>query len=593
MLTQRAIPHVQPLLPSGASTNPGATRLAVSESMHVILVAKGHAVDCFDLQMSFLCTARLPSPAVELRFSPHDSSLLAVGTAAGDLLLMRLRRAPADGQLVLFHILQQWSMRPDAAPLTAAAPADVVRFHPSRDDLLAVVCSGQVRLLSHGLGKLAISSPCCRVDDDGAHEGATATTITWCGSLLAVGRASGAVHLWRVDVPQRSDTRAGLALELSLGAQTLVSVLPAPPTRSSDSSGSSGVRCLRWMPSEIEGETEGSAGVLLVGDEPSQLRAFRLPSAWSTSAHGANGAQLLANLPTGPLPGASALAHVSEPLTLGAHVGGELRATMRACATRLAEFDEPRRPADVTKLRTFEVSNPRWLLLSGPGSPCLFAMPYGQPTTADAHPAQHDAHTAALRFPTPTELLCAPNVVLEPPPCHVYGLHRIASRDCRALVHGRMMASTESLVEPDTAPKMPDTAPMMPETAPTHLGEGTELLLVLSDVALHVVQLSADPAGVLTTARHASEPTEGPKLKPKMPDTAPPLGRAPPPPPPAHPEKLYPRSLVAHLLPAAPRRPVVPTTAPETAGREASAVVDTHDGVVPGSNAGLLAQVPS
>jgi hypothetical protein len=281
------------------------------------------------------------------------------------------------------------------------------------------------------------------------------------------------------------------------------------------------------------------------------------------------------------------LAHVSEPLTLGAHIGGELRATMRACATRLAEFDEPRRPDDVTKLRTFEVSHPRWLLLSGPGSPCLFAMPYGQPTPADAHPAQHDAHTAALRFPTPTELLCAPNVVLEPPPCHVYGLHRIASRDCRALVHARMMASTESLAEPDTAP-------MMPDTAPTHLGEGTELLLVLSDVALHVVQLSADPAGVLTTARHASEPTEGPKLKPKMPGTAPPLGRAPPPPPPpARPEKPYPQPLVAHLLPAAPRRPEGPTTAPVTASREASAVVDIHDGLVTGSNAALLAQVTS
>jgi hypothetical protein len=309
------------------------------------------------------------------------------------------------------------------------------------------------------------------------------------------------------------------------------------------------------------------------------------------------------------------LAHVSEPLTLGAHVGGELRATMRACATRLNEFDEPRRPDDVTKLRTFEVSHPRWLLLSGPGSPCLFAMPYGQPTTADAHPAQHDAQhpaAAAVRFPTPTELLCAPNVVLEPPPCHVYGVHRIASRDCRARVHARMMASTEGLAEPDTAPKMPDTAPMMPDTAPTPLGEGTELLLVLSDVALHVVQLSADPAGVLTTARHASEPTEGPKLKPKMPGTAPPLGRAPPPPPPpARPEKPYPQPLVAHLLPAAPRRPegpttapvtggreasarpVVPTTALVTAGREASAVVDTHDGLVPGSNAALLAQVTS
>jgi hypothetical protein len=241
-------------------------------------------------------------------------------------------------------------------------------------------------------------------------------------------------------------------------------------------------------------------------------------------------------------------------------------------------------------------------------------MPYGQPTPADAHPAQHDARppAAAVRFPTPTELLCAPNVVLEPPPCHVYGLHRIASRDCRALVHARMMASAESLVEPDTAPKMPDTASMKPETAPTHLGEGTELLLVLSDVALHVVQLSADPAGVLTTARHASEPTEGPKLKPKMPGTAPPLGRAPPPPPPpARPEKPYPQPLVAHLLPAAPRRPEGPTTAPVTAGREASArpvvptttlvtagreasaVVDTHDGLVPGSNAALLAQVTS
>ena len=573
MLSQRAIPHVQPLLPSGASTNPGATRLAVSESMQVILVAKGHAIDCFDLQVSFLCTARLPSPAVELRFSPHDSSLLVVGTAAGDLLLMRLRRAPADGQLVLFHILQQRSVRPDAAPLTAAAPADVVRFHPSRDDLLAVVCSGQVRLLSHGLGMLALSPPCCVGDD-----GPTATTITWCGSLLAVGRASGAVHLWRVDVPQRSDARAGLALELSLGAQTLVSVLPAPPTRSSDSSGSSGVRCLRWMPSEIEGEAEGSAGVLLVGDEPSRLRAFLLPSAWATSADGVNGAQVLANLPTGPLPGASALAHVSESLTLGAHIGGELRATMRACATRHDEFDETRRPADVTKLRTFEVIHPRWLLLAGPGSPCLFAMPYGQSTTADAHPA-------AVRFPTPTELLCAPNVVLEPPPTHVYGMHRIASRDCRVLVYGRMPwstglpVSTESLAESPTAPALP--------------GDGTELLLVLSDVALHVVQLSADPAGVLTTARHASEPTEGPKLSPKMPDTAPMLGRAPPPPPPARPEKPYPQPLVAHLLPAAPRRPVVPPTAPDPAGREASAVVDTHEGVIPGSNAALLAQVTS
>jgi hypothetical protein len=37
----------------------------------------------------------------------------------------------------------------------------------------------------------------------------------------------------------------------------------------------------------------------------------------------------------------------------------------------------------------------------------------------------------------------------------------------------------------------------------------------------------------------------------------------------------------------------VPTTTLVTAGREASAVVDTHDGLVPGSNAALLAQVTS
>ncbi len=555
MLSQEAsLPHVQPLLPSGACTAPGATRLAVSETMQIILIAKGHAVDCFDMQMSFLCTTRLPSPAVELSFSPHDPSLLAAGTATGDLLMLRVRRAPVDGPLVLIHILQQRSVRPDAEFPTAVTPADVVRFHPLRNDLLAVLSGGQVRLLSHGLGLLACSPPCCGGE-------AAASTIAWCGSLLAVGDASGTVHLWRVEVPQPSSGRAALALELSLGAQTLVSTLPPPPT------GSSGVRCLRWLPFDIEAATAAAdargdgarspLGVLCVGDEPSRLRAFLLPSAGE--------ALLLANLPTGPLPGASALAHVSAALTVRPHARGELRATLHT-------QDAPAAAAALAS-RAFEVARPHWLLLAGPGSPSLFAIPYGQPTGDEA---------AHVRFPTPTELLCAPAVALDPPPRRtIHGVHRIVSPECRALVAGALATR-----------KAPQGAPTV-STGPTAPAVGTELLLVLSDVALHWVQLAADPAadvpdGALASAEARTAAEAPPPPPPPLPPQPPPL-----------PEKPLPQPLVAHLLPAAPRRPLMPAAPPTVADVARAVVKDgatsqanaTKDSATSKGNAALLAKV--
>ena len=83
--------------------------LVVSERLWFACVLNGSSLDFFDLAATtpqpdvacafkFLCSERLTgdAPATEAVLSPHDASILAVGTASGTLAFLRLHRTAAS-----------------------------------------------------------------------------------------------------------------------------------------------------------------------------------------------------------------------------------------------------------------------------------------------------------------------------------------------------------------------------------------------------------------------------------------------------------------------------------------------------------------
>ena len=509
----------QPSLKQFASQPIRGSRLAVVEPLWAVAVANGLAIEFYDLHvapvieemprpLSFLCSARLDAPVSELQLCPHDASLLAAGTGSGDVVCLRLRRPGQSGEL-----LCRPTLRRSIAP-AGEGVVDVIRFHPLQPALCAVVCSGEVHLLHHGPGLLLSSRPICAGPSP-------ATTVAWCGSILARGEADGGVSLWRLEVGA-ADPRSP-SLDLSVVASqvaTLPSPLPAPPPQLHDTALPLPARLcsLRWLPSDgggsetgargegMPGETALPLGVLCCGHaEPATFRAWRVPADGGPPS-------LMASLPAAPLKGATSLSCISEALC-------PLEPTQVALASDGGELSGPAGGA-----HPFVCTHPRWLLCAALGAAHVFALPWGQ----DAKEPQ-----AALRFPTATELLRVPSLHLEPAPREgVLAVHRINSAACRDHLASALDLSGEARLMGQGGPAPACASP--PATV-------SELMLVLSDQGVHVLAQLTHSGTALDRRAELSAPLP----------TAPPQAAPMPPPPPA---PVLHQPLVSHLLPLAARR---------------------------------------
>jgi hypothetical protein len=168
--------------------------------------------------------------------------------------------------------------------------------------------------------------------------------------------------------------------------------------------------------------------------------------------------------------------------------------------------------------RSFEPSaQARWLLCGAAGSGAVFTLPWGRDS---------DASDAEASFPSAVELLCAPSLQLEPTPVHgVRGIHRIETNTWRAQIATALGVAAERDFF----------------CGPAAVA-GCELLLVLSDKALHVV-LQATPTGAPGDETGHPEEPPSPSSSPAAAAVSATAKRA---------EALTP--LVAHLLPSTSSR---------------------------------------
>jgi hypothetical protein len=520
MLTQVHAQEMRSSRDNGVAPHTSSVRLAVCEPLWAIAVANGAAIDFYDLRVTqpealgaapFLCSfhgaASNESVAVvQLQLCPHDPSLLAAGTANGELVFLRLRRASSDGPLLVHQTLRtKHSVAADAAePLPN--PVQAISFHPT-ENLCAVVCGGTVRLLQHDIGLFAKSEACCA----GA---SPIASIAWCGPLLACGEVGGVVRLWQLQVKMVEPSKATIFLPLNC---TEVGVLPAPQSGSAASTASAACT-MHWL--AFDGSKVGDpckadnkpVGVLCCGYQPAVCRAWRL--------HGDGQATLLANLLAAPLKGAASISAMAGPLTVGDQM--------------IVHTDD----SQGLVAQSFRAQTMQWLLCGSSSATSIFALPCGCDAADDAQ--------SSIRFPTPTELLRVPALQLTPTPNFgVRGIHPLASRSCVQHVNSALrLTSTEH----------------------------SEILLVLSDVALHVVSLT----------EAAPKQAVQPALEPSMQEIISRPVLVPPP------ERVTLAPLVAHMLPVAPRHS--PETlvqsgmhdhGPKGGGAKASPVTTARDGAVP------------
>ena len=469
------------------------SRLVVSEDLWFACVLNGPALDFYDLtlrtpedslrSLPFLCTTRLgDSVATEAAISPHDPTLLAVGTANGTLSFLRLRRTHSPSSIVsdsrpsgplLVHktlektLFEEMVEVDDLSDVTTTRSIDAIRFHPTQRNLCAVACAGAVHLVQHDVGLLAATVSCV---------GASPTcSLAWCGPLLACGEAGGAVRMWRLAVTLVDPRTPTTGLRVDAEP---IGVL-APPVNAAPAA----VSAMRWLPIEAKAGAEeekdaAPLGVLCCGytsvvpfDDTTPISypmASSLPHtatsmrAWSLSAKGE--IYMLANLPVAPLRGAVELLFsdtlAPAPLPASSEPAfGEKAAARDAEAFGVAALAAAN--SQPLRARSFRAAaEPRWVLCGAVGSPNLFAMPWGR---ASERPS------AEATFPTAVELLCAPSVELDPKPAlGVRGIHRIASDTCRSHVAEALGIAADSAA--------------------------CELALVLSDKALHVVLQATTPA---------------------------------------------------------------------------------------------------
>lgn len=500
---------------SDRSTN----RLVVSEDLWFACVLNGTSLDFFDLNLqppeaglcalSFLSTTRMGAPCTEAALSPHDPTIMAVGTTEGTLAFLRLRRtisptsiaasAQPGGPLLVHKTLERTLAPPDAV----YRPTDAIRFHPTYRGLCALVCARTVFLAQHDVGLLATSA-CCAGSSD-------ACSVAWCGPLLAVGEADGAVRMWRLTVTLVDPRTPATALRVEAEAIGILS----PPVHAATAS------AMRWIPidgadsaddDEEEGEEEddnepGPLGVLCCGYTSAASAegstgcggggglgggvGSTLLRVWSLSARGE--VYMLASLPTAPLKGATellfsdTLAPAPLPITpaptqttADSCNGGADDScnggTDDSCNGGTADaWPTTRDPESVgaaalaaaashpLRARSFRAAaSPRWILCGASGSSSVFALPWGRAGSRRG---------AEATFPTAVELLCAPSLALHPPPAHgVRGIHTLVTAACRGHVAEALGVARERAF-----------------FSGPHAPGGCDLVLVLSDRALHVV----------------------------------------------------------------------------------------------------------
>jgi len=140
-------------------------------------------------------------------------------------------------------------------------------------------------------------------------------------------------------------------------------------------------------------------------------------------------------------------------------------------------------------------ASPRWLLCGATGSSSVFALPWGR---ASAHPE------AEATFPTAVELLNVPSVPLEPMPQEgVLGMHSVVSAQCRAhLAEAFGIASERAYFSGQDAEA------------------GCDLVLVLSDKALHVVLLCASRTAATEDDSYSFASGMPPQMTSPLPATA-------------------------------------------------------------------------
>ena len=581
-------------------SSPGlSSRLVVSEDLWFSCILNGANLDFFDLaanppedglcSLKFLCSERLHSPATEAQISPYDPSMLAVGTSAGTLAFLRLRRSafggptspssvltastplsamPRAGALLVHKTLEKTLAAP-SAEADAPRAVDAIRFHPRQRGLCAVACGGRVHLVQHDLGLLA-ATECC------AGPSSHVCSLAWCGPLLACGEADGTVRIWRLAVELVDPRTPSVPLAVE---SECIGALP-PPTNAPVAA----VTTMRWLALDVADGADAADGAArrakTRADAPLGVLccANRAPSpqlrAWSISKAGE--VFLQASLPIAPLRGATSLV-LSEtlaprPLASAAHpseatagIGpsaeegegshGEASCGAPPSPTRPYGTKTLQRQPSMTQpmARSFSpTAEPRWLLCGAAGSPSVFALPWGR---ASEHA------DAEATFPTAVELLNAPSVPLEPTPQDgVRGLHRISSDACRThLAEALGLASERSYFAG-------------PEAA-----AGFEIVLVLSDKALHVVLHAARAATAGPDAFSASPSVYSPYSQSPSPqkqhlvdvadeddDLTPPPPPPPPPPLPAHHVPL-----ISHLLPATRKCQRDPSSAPPQASAAA------------------------
>ena len=493
--------------------------LVVSERLWFVCILNGSSLDFYDLAATppqhdvasafkFLCSERQigDAPATVAALSLHDPSILAVGTASGVLAFLRLRRTATSPSSVFASTDK---ITPHAGPLlvhkvletkldSAESAITCICFHPRRRGLCAVACGGRVYLVQHDLGLLA-TAECC--DMPGAPQ---VSSIAWCGPLLACGDVDGVVRIWRLSVTL-VDPRTP-AVPLGVEAEC-IGALP-PPSNAPRGA----VSTMRWLALDkadgadaadgaerrAKKRSDAPLGVLCCGyaskepstspSSPSGTQAhFR---SWSISKAGE--VFMLASLPVAPLKGAHklVLSDVLAPRPLGSEgVGGgegsrvdepDSSSPAAKCGADTAPHSPyttalRRQPSMMTAqplmARSFRpASAPRWLLCGASGSPAVFALPWGRASDDDE---------AEATFPTAVELLNEPSTVLEPTPQHgVVAMHHITSNACREHFADAFGIGSERAYF---------SGPGASATC--------ELVLVLSDMALHVILHSTRPTG--------------------------------------------------------------------------------------------------
>ncbi len=511
--------------------------LAVSEQLRLVAVANSLRVDLYDLEVltpepglrscRFVTSVRVleAGAVVEVAFDPHDPELLVAGTSDGSVVLVRVRRlaSPVDGiRPAIAHKVLSKRLCDEGAGGPAGGVGSI-RFHPKQPGIFAALYSGRVMLLQYGVGVLA-QAACCT-------SACAYRAISWCGDFLACGADDGRVTVWSVR-PRNGDP-ASPALRLEVDSET-VCILDAPGADAPDTDADAdaapsvagaapSVTALQWAQVGCgdEGGPEAPLGVLFCA-HTNAPRANAILRAWSVHASGRWQLEATLPSPVGAIIGSISAPLLSHELPAAAHSASE-------------PHGEPTSQEGLLGTTPFDASCRRWVMCASPGEQAVFALPFGR---------ESEAVDAPLLFPTAVQMLRVPSLTPDAPrdlelevdptrdvsndgqpspdtPCGTRGLHRVTDVGTKKSILGALARSAEHPA-------------------------ATELVLVLSERALHFVGFGGAPDDGPTVAAHESAAQLSSEEAPPADALS-----APHSPPAAAPMKP---PLISHLLPAAPRR---------------------------------------